>query len=87
MKARIVSFILKIPLVLMVISSFGASLYAAYKKISGVTWASPIILGGIIGLYLLGVYLSKSKNEETTTEKIKQCVLNPIKQGEENEKS
>lgn len=65
---KVIGFILKLPLILMVLASFGASIYAAYYKIQGITWASPIILGALICLYLIGIFLCRTKKSETKTE-------------------
>ncbi|HUS49084.1 MAG TPA: hypothetical protein VMZ91_02910 [Candidatus Paceibacterota bacterium] len=53
------SKILKIPLILVVISSFIASLYPAY----GFRYSISIFLGIIIALYFLGEYLGRNKKE------------------------
>jgi hypothetical protein len=64
MKKRIISFVLQLPLILLVVASFFASIYAAIAKISGITWAVPIIIGIITALYLYGRYLeNKSKKD------------------------
>jgi hypothetical protein len=60
--------VLELPLILLVIGSFGASIYAAYNKISGVTYASSAVLGVVIVLYFLGVWLRSgdSDNQQVT---------------------
>jgi len=70
MKAKkIIGIIIMLPLILIVLGSFVASIYAAYKHIAGITYASPIIIGVAIILYLLGRFLSKDK-------KIKESIKN-----------
>jgi len=64
----ILGVVLMLPLVLIVIGSFGVSIYAAYNNISGITWASPIIIGSCIILYIIGRYISRDKKNETQTD-------------------
>lgn len=63
MKNKIISIILKVPLILIVIISFFVSIYAYYMKIQGIGIAPSIILGIIIILYFLGVYLGRNRKE------------------------
>jgi len=60
---KIIGWILQIPMYLLVLGSFAASIYAVYNKISGVTYATPIILAGIIIAFLIGVYLKIEREE------------------------
>ena len=60
---KIIGWILQIPLYLLVLGSFAASIYAAYNKISGVTYATPIILGIIIIVFIIGMFLKIEKEE------------------------
>lgn len=48
------STIFKAPLLLLVVASFVASGYAAYNKIQGIGWGTPVIIGIILILYLIG---------------------------------
>jgi len=57
------SKILKIPLILVVISSFIASLYIANDPAYGFRYSISIFLGIIITLYFLGEYLGRNKKE------------------------
>jgi len=59
---KLISAILKAPLLILVISSFFASIYAAYNKISGVTYSVSIIFGIVILLYFIGVILNRKKD-------------------------
>jgi hypothetical protein len=63
-----ISIILKTPLLLLVISSFFVSIYAAYNKISGVTYASSAVLGIVIVLYFIGAWLRSGESEQQVTE-------------------
>lgn len=60
---KIIGWILQVPLYLLVAGSFAASIYAAYNKISGVTYATPIILGIIIIVFIIGMFLKIEKEE------------------------
>ncbi len=59
---KIVSVILKSPLVLLVIFAFIASIYASIKKLAGITYSSSVILGIIILLYFIGVFLNRKNS-------------------------
>jgi hypothetical protein len=62
---RVVSIILKIPLGIFILASFGGSIYAAWYKIQGISWTTPAIMGSLIILYAVGWFLgSKLKKEE-----------------------
>jgi hypothetical protein len=65
---NIVAKILKTPLILLVVSSFIASIYAAYNKIQGITYAVPIILGIILILYTIGAFIDKKEDSSYSTE-------------------
>lgn len=54
MKSKKLSMVLKAPLILTVLSSFAASVYAAYKGLAGVNWFSPVFFAVILILYYLG---------------------------------
>jgi hypothetical protein len=55
--------ILKAPLIILVITSFAASIYAAINKIQGITIAVPIILGLILLCYLIAVIVERKVNQ------------------------
>ena len=61
---KIIGWILQIPLYLLVLGSFAASIYAAANNISGVTYVTPIILGIIIMIFIIGALLKKDKGDE-----------------------
>ena len=61
---KIIGMILQIPLYLLVLGSFAASIYAAIYKISGVTWTTPIILAVIIVAFIIGMFLRKNEKKE-----------------------
>jgi flagellar biosynthesis protein FliQ len=61
---KIVGLILKIPLYALVLGSFVASIYAAYAKIQGVTYATPVILAVIIIAFIIGSYLRREPKIE-----------------------
>ena len=76
MKAKkILGILLVIPLTLIVLGSFGASIYAAYAKIAGITYASSVIIGIAIVLFLAGIFLLKKEKESKNETK------NEIKSG------
>jgi len=66
---KILSIILKIPLVLFVLASFGGSIYAAYNKIESINWVTPIIMGSLIILYVIGWFIGRKKDESTEIQK------------------
>lgn len=51
------SWILKIPLIALIIGSWGASWYAAYYMQQGINYIVPIIYTGIIALFLIGWFM------------------------------
>lgn len=57
----ILSIILKAPLIILVLLSWGASFYAAIQKIQGITWAVPIIYTILVSLYIAGIYIQKQQ--------------------------
>jgi len=59
---KLVITLLKVPLVLLVIVSFFASIYAAYKHISDITYSASVFFAIIIALYFGGMYLEKKHN-------------------------
>ena len=61
---KIISWVLKIPLYCLVLGSFFISIYAAFNKIEGVTWKTPLTFGIILICYLFGLFLGKTKNQE-----------------------
>jgi len=62
---NIIGKVLKAPLIILVLASFAASIYAAMNKIQGITYAVPVILGIILVLYFIGVFLGRSPKEDT----------------------
>lgn len=62
---KIIGWILQVPLYLLVLGSFAASIYAAMYKIQNISWSTPLIMGGIILLFAIGAFLKKisSSNE------------------------
>ena len=65
---KIIGWILQMPLYLLVLGSFAASIYAAANNISGVTYATPIILGIGIVIFIIGYFLKKDKEEQVQPE-------------------
>lgn len=61
MKNQIWAWILKAPLLLIMLGAFIGGIYAASKAIAGVTYATPIILGIFIALYIIGEVLANKK--------------------------
>ena len=62
---KIIGFILQIPLYALILGSWGASIYASYNKISGVTWATPIIITTIIIAFIIGIFLKRDVKKTT----------------------
>ena len=60
MNKKIIYLILQAPFILFVIMGFFGSIYAAIKKIGGITIVTPISLGMIIILYFYGRHLEKN---------------------------
>jgi hypothetical protein len=54
MQKRLIGWGLKVPMLLLFLISLGASIYAAYNKISGITYASSVIFAVVLVLYILG---------------------------------
>jgi len=57
MKKKVIAGALQVPLILVVIASFLASIYAVIRKIGGVGIATPIILGLSILAYFYGRHM------------------------------
>ena len=57
----IVGKVLKVPLVMLIVVSFAASIYAAYTKTQNITYVVPIILGIILILYIIGIFLDRAE--------------------------
>ena len=66
-KKKILGDILQAPLVLLVVISFLASIYLAYNNLYGITYASGVILGILIALYIAGTFVKKEKKQVPTT--------------------
>ncbi|MEI6058673.1 MAG: hypothetical protein WCP89_02780 [archaeon] len=64
MKTKTSSFLMQLPLILVMIASFFASIYAAAYKISGIGFLTPVVLGIIIVLYFLGRHFEKNKRND-----------------------
>jgi len=58
MKTKVVAWILKAPMLLVMLAAFIGGIYAAAMKIQGVTYATPVILGVLIALYAWGEVLA-----------------------------
>jgi uncharacterized membrane protein (DUF485 family) len=56
---RVISIILRIPLHLFLLCSFGASIYAAVNKIQGISWGTPVLFGAILVTWYIGVWLNR----------------------------
>jgi uncharacterized protein YacL len=59
MKKRVKALLFKTPAILLLVISFMASIYAAIRHISGISWAVPIILLIIVVLYFIGERVGK----------------------------
>ncbi len=56
-KSKILGYIFQAPLLITFLASLGASAYAAYNKIAGVTYATTVFFSIMVVLYGVGVYL------------------------------
>ena len=63
-RKKIIGFIFQLPLVLVVIASFIASIYAIVKKIYPISWVTPFLLGIIIILYFIGSRMKNKKQKQ-----------------------
>jgi len=63
MNWKIISIILKIPLVIFILASLVVSIYAAANKIQGINWITPMIMGFLILLYIISVFIDKQINK------------------------
>jgi hypothetical protein len=61
---RIIGLILQMPLYLLVLASFIASIYASVNKIAGVSYSTPIILAAIMIAFIIGLYLRKNEKKK-----------------------
>jgi hypothetical protein len=58
-KILLFSWILRIPLILLLLVSWIASFYAAYAKIQNITYTVPIFYTILVVLYLIGLYIKR----------------------------
>ena len=56
---KVIILIMKLPIVALMLISWGASFYAAYKHINNISYATPIIFTIIVACYVLALYLEK----------------------------
>lgn len=61
---KIIGLILQIPMYALILGSFITSLYAAWTKIQGITWITPIIFAVIIIAFMIGKNLWKSEEQK-----------------------
>jgi len=54
MVKKIIGIVLQIPMYLLIVGSLIGSIYAAYTNLQGITWATPIIIAGIIIAFIIG---------------------------------
>jgi pilus assembly protein TadC len=70
----IIGNILKVPLLLLVLASFIASIYAATNQSFGIDFGSTVLIGIVLVLYAIGIVLTmdwKKKEKEVKKEEIK----------------
>jgi hypothetical protein len=58
---KIIGIILQAPMYLLILGSLIASFYAAYEKIQGITWSTPIVISVIIISYIVGKMLMREQ--------------------------
>ena len=73
---NIIGKVLKAPLIILVFASFAASIYAAYNKIQGITYAVPVILGIILILFCIGAFMDRRNKSEDAPVKRKNTNVN-----------
>jgi hypothetical protein len=61
---KVIPILLQLPLILVMIISFFGSIYAAIYKISGIGFATPVIIGIIIVLYFYGRCLERKRRND-----------------------
>jgi len=61
MNKKIIGWIFKTPMYLMLVASLVASYYAAIKNIQGITYASPIIMTILVVLFIIGEYMHRAQ--------------------------
>lgn len=62
MKKKVIGLVLQLPLLLIIVASFFASIYAAIAKIGGVSFGVTAILGIVIIIYFYGRRLEKKQD-------------------------
>lgn len=62
-KKVIGAILTSVPVGMVIISALGGA-YAAWNKIGGISWASPIVLGLISLGYFIGLKLNKSEDNK-----------------------
>lgn len=63
MNKKLLPVILKAPLVLLVVFSFIASIYAAHNNIQGVTYWVSLIFFIVLLLYIIGIIIERKKDK------------------------
>lgn len=71
-----ISKLLQVPFWLLAVASIVGGFYAAYTKIQGITYSTPIILIVIIALYVLGRYMESNKEEVVKEEIVEEVTEN-----------
>ena len=63
---KILGWICKAPLILLILATVGVGFYAASGSLPGfkISYAAPLIIIGLIVLYLLGVFLCSGNNND-----------------------
>ena len=61
MENKTKGWLFKLPLILLLLATFIASIYAAVKHLSGINYATPILVLIIIALYIVGEYFANKK--------------------------
>jgi len=62
MNKKLKSILLKSPLVLLVVVSFLASIYLAITKVYNISFFTPLILGIILLLYIIGIIVERKRD-------------------------
>ena len=71
MNKKIFGWLLKTPMYLMLTASLIASYYAAINNISGISYASPIIMTILSTLFLMGEFMHRKEISEKTNQDIR----------------
>jgi tellurite resistance protein TehA-like permease len=59
---KAIGYVLQTPMILLMIISFAASVYAAYNNIQEVSWTTAVIIGLFLLMYFVGRFINREEN-------------------------